>query len=140
MSTLQKIIMGKKSTKVNKYQWKSELTWSIWLEEDDLKSSWLNSDFGESKSVNRRSMRISLNPKLKQRNQVDISDTGQNLNIRPLGFGHLANWLPRIYGNAVEIRGVFSLPIWILPSLSTSAYKYRRSRRQKGSLQQRALV
>ena len=40
--------MGRKRIKSNKYQLKSNLTRSIWLEEDDPKSNWLNSDFGES--------------------------------------------------------------------------------------------
>ena len=37
-----------KRIKSNKYQLNSDLTRSIWLEEDDHKFSWLNSVFGES--------------------------------------------------------------------------------------------
>ena len=48
MSILQKIIIGRKRIKSNKYKLKSDLTGLIWLEEDDPKSSQLNSDFGES--------------------------------------------------------------------------------------------
>ena len=40
--------MGRKWIKSNKYQLNSDLTRSIWLEEDDPKSSWLNSVIGES--------------------------------------------------------------------------------------------
>ena len=40
--------MGRKRIKSNIYQLKSDLTRSIWLEDDDLKSSCLNSDFDES--------------------------------------------------------------------------------------------
>ena len=40
--------MGRKRIKLNKYQLKSDLTRSIWLEEDDPKFNWLNSVFGES--------------------------------------------------------------------------------------------
>jgi len=39
---------GRKRIKSNKYQLNSNLTRSILLEEDDPKSSWLNSVFGES--------------------------------------------------------------------------------------------
>ena len=39
--------MRRKRIKSNKYQLKSELTGSIWLEEYDPKPSWLNSDFAE---------------------------------------------------------------------------------------------
>ena len=39
--------MGRKKIKSNKYQLNSDLTRFIWLEEDDPKSSWLNSVFGE---------------------------------------------------------------------------------------------
>ena len=40
---------GGKRIKSNRYQLNSDLTRSIWLEEeDDPKFSWLNSDFGES--------------------------------------------------------------------------------------------
>ena len=35
--------MGRKRIKSNKYQLNSDLTRSIWLEEVDPKSSWLNS-------------------------------------------------------------------------------------------------
>ena len=35
--------MGRKRIKSNKYQLNSDLTRSIWLEEDDPKSSWLSS-------------------------------------------------------------------------------------------------
>ena len=38
----------KERIKSNKYQLNSELTRSIWLEEDDPKSSWSNSVFDES--------------------------------------------------------------------------------------------
>ena len=47
MSILQKIIIGRKRTKSTKYQLNSDITRSIWLEEDDPKSSWLNSVFSE---------------------------------------------------------------------------------------------
>jgi len=39
MSILQKIIMKRKKIKPNKYQLKSDLIGSIWLAEDDLRSS-----------------------------------------------------------------------------------------------------
>ena len=38
---------GRKRIKSNKYQLNSDLTRSIWLEEDDPKFSWLNSVIGE---------------------------------------------------------------------------------------------
>ena len=41
-------IMRRKRIKSNKYQLNSDLTRSIWLEEDDPKSSWLNLTFSES--------------------------------------------------------------------------------------------
>jgi len=47
MSILQKIITRRKRIKSNKYQLNTDLTRSIWLEEDDPKFSWLNSVFGE---------------------------------------------------------------------------------------------
>ena len=45
---LQKIIIERKKIKPNKYQLKSDLTGSIWLAEDDPRSSQLKSDFSES--------------------------------------------------------------------------------------------
>ena len=48
MSILQKIIIGRKRIKSNKYELNSDLTRSILLEEDDPNSNWLNSVFGES--------------------------------------------------------------------------------------------
>ena len=48
MSILLKIIMESKRIKQNKYQLKSDLMRSIWLDEDDPKSNQLKSDFGES--------------------------------------------------------------------------------------------
>jgi len=42
---------GKEDKIKKKYQLKSDLTRSIWLVEDDLKSSCLNSNFGESNQL-----------------------------------------------------------------------------------------
>ena len=40
--------MERRRIKPNKYKLKSDLSGSIWLDEDDLRSSQLKSDFGES--------------------------------------------------------------------------------------------
>ena len=59
--------MGRKRIKSNKYQLISDLTRSIWLEEDDPKSSWLNSVFGEQVVKAKDQPRITSNTESKSK-------------------------------------------------------------------------
>ena len=57
--------------KSNKYQLKSDLIRSIWLEEDDPKFSWSNSDFGESNWLTEDQRGYRRNQKIKQKIKLE---------------------------------------------------------------------
>ena len=60
--------MGRKRIKSNKYQLNLDLTRSIWLVEDDPKSSWLNTVFDENQVVKAKNQpRITSNTEFKSK-------------------------------------------------------------------------
>ena len=58
---------GEKEAKIKKYQLNLDLTRSIWLEENDLKSSCLNSDFDELNQLTEDQRGYCRNQKLKEK-------------------------------------------------------------------------
>ena len=86
--------MWRKRIKSNKYHLKSVLTRSILLEEDDLKFSCLNSDFGESNRLTEDQRGYRQNQKLKQKIQLEKGKNDHTRHLLPLDVANTSR--PRI--------------------------------------------
>jgi len=123
------------------FSWRSKQIREITPNENQL-----DSDFYESISVSWRSKRISLNPELKRRNQVDNKcnrkSNAASPKIWPSSY-RISMDPPqslRISRNSTESGGAFAPPICTLLSPLHFAYKYCIFEGKKGMIRQRYIL
>ena len=126
--------MRRKRIKLNKYQLKPDLIRPIWLEEEDFKSSWLNSDFCESNRLTEDQLGYHQNQKFKQKNLLKKGKKDKTRDVLPLDVVR-----PRIYGYLVRFRGVFAPSIFRRSPAFCIYYKYLQILSVQGAIRQRRI-